>query len=133
MTDRNSVSSGSPYEPIVGFSRAVQIGNIISVGGTAPLGSDGKTVGTGDVAAQTKRCFEIAVAALEQLGAGAGDIIRTRIMLTRIEDWEAAARVHGEFFREIRPASTIMQVSSFIDPEWLIETEVDAVISNRDQ
>ena len=102
MTDRNSVSSGSPYEPIVGFSRAVQIGNIISVGGTAPLGSDGKTVGPGDVAAQTKRCFEIAVAALEQLGAGAGDIIRTRIMLTRIEDWEAAARVHGEFFKEIR-------------------------------
>jgi enamine deaminase RidA (YjgF/YER057c/UK114 family) len=131
MTDRNSVSSGSPYEPIVGFSRAVQIGNIISVGGTAPLGSDGKTVGPGDVAAQTKRCFEIAVAALEQLGAGAGDIIRTRIMLTRIEDWEAAARVHGEFFREIRPASTIMQVSSFIDPEWLIETEVDAVIEDR--
>ena len=131
MTDRNSVSSGSPYEPIVGFSRAVQIGNIISVGGTAPLGSDGKTVGPGDVAAQTKRCFEIAVAALEQLGAGAGDIIRTRIMLTRIEDWEAAARVHGEFFRDIRPASTIMQVSSFIDPEWLIETEVDAVIEDR--
>lgn len=131
MTDRNSVSSGSPYEPIVGFSRAVQIGNIISVGGTAPIGPDGKTVGPGDVAAQTKRCFEIAVAALEQLGAGAGDIIRTRIMLTRIEDWEAAARVHGEFFREIRPASTIMQVSSFIDPEWLIETEVDAVIEDR--
>jgi enamine deaminase RidA (YjgF/YER057c/UK114 family) len=84
-----------------------------------------------NVAAQTKRCFEIAVAALEQLGAGAGDIIRTRIMLTRIEDWEAAARVHGEFFRETRPASTIMQVSSFIDPEWLIETEVDAVIEDR--
>jgi enamine deaminase RidA (YjgF/YER057c/UK114 family) len=127
MTRRKHVSSGSPYEPIVGFSRAVRIGDIIAVGGTAPLGPDGKTVGPGDAAAQTRRCFEIAVEALEQLGADAGDIIRTRIMLKRIEDWEVVARVHGEFFSGIRPASTILQVTSFIDPEWLVEIEVDAV------
>jgi enamine deaminase RidA (YjgF/YER057c/UK114 family) len=130
MSDRKRVSSDSPYESIVGFSRAVQIGNVIAVGGTAPIGADGKNVAPGDVAAQARHCFEVSIAALEQLGAGAGDIIRTRIMLTRIEDWEAAARVHGEFFGEIRPASTIVQVASFIDPEWLIETEVDAVIGS---
>jgi enamine deaminase RidA (YjgF/YER057c/UK114 family) len=129
MTVRKNVHSGSPYESIVGFSRAVQIGNVIAVGGTAPLGPDGKTVAPGDVAAQARRCFEISLAALEQLGAGPDDIIRTRIMLTRLEDWKAAAEVHGEFFGEIRPASTMMQVTSLLDPEWLIETEMDAVIN----
>ena len=126
---RQSVSTGSPYEPIVGISRAVRIGNIVSVAGTAPLGPDGKTVGAGDPAAQARRCFEISLAALERLGAGLTDVIRTRILLTRIEDWKAVAEVHGEFFRDIRPANTIMQVSRFIDPDWLVETEVDAVIS----
>ena len=130
MTVRQNVSSASPYEPVIGFSRAVQIGNIIAVGGTGPIGADGKTVGPGDVAAQARRCFEISIAALEQLGAGPGDIIRTRMMLTRIEDWEAVAQVHGEFFREVRPASTIVQVTSFVDPEWLIETEMDAVVGD---
>jgi enamine deaminase RidA (YjgF/YER057c/UK114 family) len=129
MTVRKNVHSGSPYESIVGFSRAVQIGNVIAVGGTAPLGPDGKTVAPGDVAAQARRCFEISLAALEQLGAGPDDIIRTRIMLTRLEDWRAAAEVHGEFFGEIQPASTMMQVTSLLDPEWLIETEMDAVIN----
>ena len=130
MTVRQNVSSASPYEPVIGFSRAVQIGNIIAVGGTGPIGAEGKTVGPGDVAAQARRCFEISIAALEQLGAGPGDIIRTRMMLTRIEDWEAVAQVHGEFFREVRPASTIVQVTSFVDPEWLIETEMDAVVGD---
>ena len=130
MSIRKNVSSASPYEPVIGFSRAVQIGNIIAVGGTGPLGADGKTVGPGDVAAQARRCFEISIAALKQLGAGPGDIIRTRMMLTRIEDWEAVAQVHGEFFREVRPASTIVQVTSFVDPEWLIETEMDAVVGD---
>lgn len=128
MSIRKQVSSGSPYEPIVGFSRAVRVGNVIAVSGTGPLGPDGKTV-PGDVAAQARRCFEISIAALEQLGAGATDIIRTRMMLTRIEDWEAAARAHGEFFGEIRPASTIMQVTALVESDWLIETEVDAVIA----
>ena len=128
MSIRKNVSSASPYESVIGFSRAVQIGNVIAVGGTGPIGTDGKTVGAGDVGAQARRCFEVSIAALEQLGASAGDIIRTRMMLTRIEDWEAVARVHGEFFREIRPASTLIEVSSFVDPDWLIETEMDAVV-----
>jgi enamine deaminase RidA (YjgF/YER057c/UK114 family) len=128
MTARKNVSSASPYEPVIGFSRAVQIGNIIAVGGTGPIGPDGMTVGAGDVASQARRCFEISMEALDKLGAGPADIIRTRMMLTRIEDWEAVAQVHGEFFREVRPASTIMQVTSLVDPEWLIETEMDAVV-----
>ena len=126
---RRSVSSGSPYEPIVGLSRAVRIGNVVAVAGTAPLGPDGETVAIGDPAAQARRCFEISRVALEQLGAGLEDVIRTRILLTRIEDWRAVAEVHGEFFRDIRPVNTTMQVARFIDPEWLVETEVDAVIA----
>src|SRR6187200_1720185 len=129
MTKRRSVSTGSPYEPIVGISRAVRIGDVVAVAGTAPLGPDGKTVGVGDPKQQARRCFEITRAALEKLGAGLEDVIRTRILLTRIEDWKAVAEVHGEFFRDIRPVNTIMQVSRFIDPDWLIETEVDAVVT----
>ena len=128
MSSRQNVSTGSPYEPIVGISRAVRIGNFVSVAGTAPLGPDGKTVGHGDPAAQARRCLEISKAALEQVGASLHDVIRTRLLITRIEDWRAVAEVHGEFFREIRPVNTIMQVSRFIDPEWLVETEVDAVV-----
>ena len=128
--ERKSVSSGSPYEPIVGLSRAVRIGNVVAVAGTAPLGPDGRTVGAGDPAAQARRCFEISRAALEQLGADLEDVIRTRILLTRIEDWRTVAEVHGEFFRDIRPANTTMQVVRFIDPDWLVETEVDAVVSS---
>ena len=129
MPERMNVSTGSPYEPIIGLSRAVRIGNIVSVAGTAPLGPDGKTVGVGDPAIQARRCFEISRLALEQLGATLQDVIRTRILLTNIEHWRAVAEVHGEFFRDIRPVNTTMQVSGFIDPQWLIETEVDAVLS----
>src|SRR5215468_11113636 len=131
MSERKSVSTGSPYEPIIGISRAVRIGNVIAVAGTAPLGPDGKTVGIGDCAVQAERCFEISKAALEKLGASLADVIRTRILLTRIEDWKAVAEVHGRFFRDIRPVNTIMQVSRFIDPDWLIEIEVDAVVNER--
>jgi enamine deaminase RidA (YjgF/YER057c/UK114 family) len=112
----------------VGLSRAVRIGNIVAVAGTAPLGPDGTTVAIGDARAQAMRCFEISRLALEQLGARLEDVIRTRILLTRIEDWKAVAEVHGVFFRDIRPVNTIVQVGRFIDPEWLIETEVDAVV-----
>ena len=131
MADRRSVSTGSPYEPIIGISRAVRIDDVIAVAGTAPLGPDGKTVGVGHPAAQARRCFEITRLALEQLGSGLADVIRTRIMLTRIEDWKAVAQVHGEIFRDIRPVNTLVQVERFIDPEWLLETEVDAVVSRR--
>ena len=124
---RQSVSSGSPYEPVIGISRAVRMGQMIAVSGTAPIGQDGKTVGVGDPAAQARRCFDIAKQALEKLGASLDDVLRTRIFLTRIEDWKAVAEVHGERFRGVRPASTFVQVSSFVDPEWLVEVEVDAV------
>jgi enamine deaminase RidA (YjgF/YER057c/UK114 family) len=127
MSDRRTVSTGSPYEPIVGISRAVRIGRIVAVAGTAPLDAAGRTIGRGDAAAQARRCFEVSLAALEQLGASRADVIRTRVILTRIEDWRAVAAVHGEVFGDVRPASTIMQVSRFIDPDWLVETEVDAV------
>src|SRR5688572_8111113 len=123
MGERRSVSTGSPYEPIIGISRAVRIGNVVAVAGTAPLGPDGKTVGIGDPVAQARRCFEISQAALEKLGAKLEDVIRTRILLTRIGDWRIVAEVHGEFFRDIRPVNTIMQVSRFVDPDWLVETE----------
>jgi enamine deaminase RidA (YjgF/YER057c/UK114 family) len=125
---RKLISSGSPYEPKVGISRAVRVGSIVTVAGTAPLGPDGRTVGRGDAAAQAHRCLEIIAAALEGAGAGMQHVVRTRILLTRIDDWQAVASVHGEFFREIRPVNTIMQVSRFIDPEWLVEIEADAVV-----
>jgi enamine deaminase RidA (YjgF/YER057c/UK114 family) len=112
----------------MGISRAIRAGQFIAVTGTAPLGPDGKTVGIGDPAAQARRCFEIIRRALEGLGASLSDVVRTRILLTRIEDWEAVAQVHEEIFREIRPATTVMQVSRFIDPNWLLEIEVDAVV-----
>jgi enamine deaminase RidA (YjgF/YER057c/UK114 family) len=129
MSDRQSVSTGSPYEPIIGLARAVRIGNVVAVAGTAPLDADGKTVGKGDVAAQTTRCLDISIAALEKLGATRADVIRTRIFLTRIDDWRAAGEAHGAFFRDVKPVNTTMQVTRFIDPDWLVETEVDAIVS----
>lgn len=129
MSKRQNVSTGSPYEPIIGISRAVRIGNNISVAGTAPIGPDGENVAVGDPAAQARRCFEIAQNALEQLGASLDDVIRTRILLTNIDHWESVAKVHGEFFADIRPVNTVMAVTRFIDHEWLVEIEVDAVVS----
>jgi enamine deaminase RidA (YjgF/YER057c/UK114 family) len=129
---RKLVSSGSPYEPKVGISRAVRVGPMVSVSGTAPLGPDGRTVGRGDPSAQARRCLEIVGAALEQAGVSLHQVVRTRILLTRIEDWQTVASVHGEFFGDIRPANTIMQISRFIDPEWLVEIEADAVVDADD-
>jgi enamine deaminase RidA (YjgF/YER057c/UK114 family) len=128
---RKLVSSGSPYEPKVGISRAVRAGVVVTVAGTAPLGPDGQTVGLGDPAAQARRCLEIIAVALEKAGASLRHVVRTRILLTRIEDWQAVAAVHGEFFRDIRPANTIMQVTRFIDPAWLVEIEADAVVDDE--
>jgi enamine deaminase RidA (YjgF/YER057c/UK114 family) len=128
---RKLVSSGSPYEPRIGISRAVRAGPIVTVAGTAPLGPDGRTVGPGDPAAQARRCLEIIALALEGAGASLRHVVRTRILLTRIDDWQAVAGVHGEFFRNIRPVNTIMQVSRFIDPDWLLEIEADAVIDDQ--
>ena len=125
---RLNVTSGSPYEPIIGFSRAVRIGKIVAVGGTA-AGSGGKPIAVGDPAAQTRAIMEIIAKALEDAGASLKDVVRTRIYLTDIAHWEAAGKVHGEFFGEIRPASTMIEVSRFINPDWLVEIEADAVIS----
>lgn len=127
-TYRQRVSTGSPYEPKIAISRALRVGNVIAVAGTAPIGADGKTVGVGDPAAQTRRCFEIISTALGKLGASLADVTRTRMFLTRIEDWEAVALVHGEVFRDIKPVSTMVQVTRFIDPDWLVEIEADAVV-----
>lgn len=127
---RELISGGSPYEDIVGFSRAVRVGRHISIGGTAPMDAKGNTVGVGDISLQTKQCIETIKIALEKAGSGLNDVVRTRMLLTNIEDWKAAAEVRATYFKEIKPVDTIMQVSRFIDPEWLIEIEVDAVISS---
>ena len=126
--NRQNISSGSPFEPVIGFSRAVRVGHHVFVSGTAPIGADGKTVGLGDPYLQTKRCFEIIREALEKAGADLENVVRTRTYLTNISDWERAARAHGEIFGQIRPASTFIQVSKFINPEWLVEIEADAVV-----
>jgi len=115
------------------MSRAVRVGSFVSVSGTAPIGVDGKTVGPGDPAAQARRCLEIIGAALEKAGGSLQHVVRTRVMLTRIDDWQGVAAVHGEFFREIRPANTIVQVARFIDPAWLVEIEADAVVDDVDE
>jgi enamine deaminase RidA (YjgF/YER057c/UK114 family) len=125
---RRNVSSASPYEPIVGFSRAVRIGNVIAVGATAAIGPDGRNVGVGDAAAQTRRCIEIIRAALEKAGARLDDVIRTRVFFTRRSDWDAIGRAHGEAFGAIRPASSMIVVAGFIDKDWLVEIEADAVV-----
>jgi enamine deaminase RidA (YjgF/YER057c/UK114 family) len=128
---RQLVSSGSPFEPRVGMSRAVRVGDWVSVSGTAPLGPDGKIVGVGDPAAQMRRCLEVIAKALDNAGSGIEDVVRTRILLTRIDDWEAVTRVHAELFGTIRPATTVMQVTRFIDPDWLVEVEADAVVTSQ--
>ena len=128
---RTLVPSSSPYAAIIGFSRAVRVGNTISVGGTAPIDSNGKTVGVGDPAAQTRRCIETIQAALEEAGASLCHVVRTRMLLTRIQDWEEIAKVRGEYFKDIRPVDTVVEVSGFINPEWLIEIEVDAIIDQK--
>ncbi|QDY81027.1 RidA family protein [Streptomyces qinzhouensis] len=122
------MSSGSPFEAEIGFSRAVRKGAHVVVAGTAPIGADGTTAAPGDVYAQTVRCLDIAEAALKEAGSSAADVVRTRIMLTDVTRWREAARAHGERFTDIRPACTFVEVSRFIEPEWLVEIEVDAVL-----
>src|SRR5258706_4289615 len=124
---RTLVPSTSPYAPIIAFSRAVRVGNYIAVGGTAPIDANGKTVGVDDPAAQTRQCLETIKAALEQAGASLSDVVRTRMLLTRIEDWHQIAKVRGEYFKDIRPVDTVLEGNGFINREWLIEIEVDAV------
>ncbi|MCZ6709193.1 MAG: RidA family protein, partial [Gammaproteobacteria bacterium] len=120
MTTRQQIFSASPYESQFGFCRATKIGNIIFVAGTAPIGTDGRTVGVGDPAAQARRCFDIIGESLEALGASYADVTRTRMFLTRITDWSVIGSVHGEYFHQINPVSTMVEVSRLIDPDWLV-------------
>lgn len=131
--NRELILNGNPMEEIVGFARAVRVGPYISVGGTAPVGPDGATVGVGDPAAQARRCIEIIKDALERAGSGLHDVVRTRVLLTNIEDWKVVIDVRAEYFREIKPVDTIMEVSRFVNPEWLVEFEADAVIAGGEQ
>jgi enamine deaminase RidA (YjgF/YER057c/UK114 family) len=128
MSTRSLVSSGSPNEPVIGFSRAVRVGPMIFVSGTGPMGADGTLVGPNDVYAQTKQCLETIKTALEQAGGAITDTVRTVVMLTSMDQWKEAARAHGEMFGDIRPACTFVQVSGFVSPDWLVEIQADAVI-----
>ena len=128
---RKLIASGSVFEPRIGFSRAVRIGPIVAVSGTAPIAPDGGVAAPGDVYGQTRRCLEIIAEAIAKTGLGLKDVIRTRVMLTDISRWEEAARAHGEVFSEVRPASTFVEVKGLINREWLVEIEADCVAATE--
>ena len=128
-TNRKNISSGAPWESIVGYSRAVRIGNHIWVSGTTATDENGKIVGVGDAAAQTRYALQKIGRALEEAGVTFADVVRTRTFVTDISQWEAIGRVHGEYFGDIRPAATMVEVSKLIEPDHLVEIEVDAFVS----
>jgi len=131
LSDRSNYSSGAPWESIAGYSRAVRVGNIIEVAGTTAVDTEGQVVGAGDIGEQTDYIFNKIRNALNEAGSKMSDVIRTRMYLTDINDWEIVARVHGDIFSDIKPVSTLVEVSGLIDKELLIEIEVSAVVSDR--
>lgn len=125
---RQNISSGAPWESIVGYSRAVRLGNMIVVAGTTAADEHGQVIGVGDPYAQTMYILEKIKKALAQAGAGMEDVVRTRMYVTQIDQWEAIGRAHGEFFRNVRPAATLVEVSRLIDPQMLVEIEAEALL-----